>query len=133
MLSNFKFSMFHWIMQLSDDYDDDRPPGFELLGTELGCHAQPSLMSSSVLMVEKPTKQIGPSYEDMKYIVEHIENELHLSAKSSLTEYVGSFVNEEVSKRVNSSKEKNSMKVILRHFNGFFLLPPGSCFTITFK
>ncbi|KAL6180759.1 hypothetical protein ACLB2K_047418 [Fragaria x ananassa] len=95
---------------LSDDYDDDRPPGFELLGTELGCHAQPSLMSSSVLMVEKPTKQIGPSYEDMKYIVEHIENELNLSAKSSLTEYVGSFVNEEVSKRVNSSKEENSMK-----------------------
>ncbi|XP_062025627.1 histone-lysine N-methyltransferase ATXR7 [Rosa rugosa] len=96
--------------EILSDNDDDRPPGFELLGAELGRHAQPSLSSSLVLMEEKPPKQIGPSYEDMKYIVEHIENELQLTAKSSLTEYVGCFVDEEVSKLVNLSTEENSIK-----------------------
>ena len=120
-------------MQICNDYDDDRPPGFELVGAELGCHTQPSLISSLVRMAEKPTKQIGPSYKDMKYIVEYIENELQLSAKSSLTEYVGSFVDEEVSKIVNSSTEENAIKVSLRHLHCFSSLSPGSCFTVTFK
>lgn len=128
MLSNLKFLMFHLIMQLSDAYDDDRPPGFELVGAELVHHPQPSFISSLVQMEEKSSKQIGPSYEDMKYIVEHIENELQLSAKSSLTEYVGSFLGDEVRKLVNLSKEENSIKVIPRQLIGLILLPPGSCF-----
>ncbi|BFG20517.1 hypothetical protein CerSpe_067910 [Prunus speciosa] len=90
--------------------DDDRPPGFELLEKELVDPAQPSSIASLVLVEGKSSKQISPSYEDMRCIVEYVETELQLSAKNAMTEYVGSFLNSEVRKLVNSSKGENLMK-----------------------
>lgn len=90
--------------------DDDRPPGFELLEKELVDPAQPSSIASLVLVEGKSSKQISPSYEDMRCIVEYVETELQLSAKNAMTEYVGSFLNLEVRKLVNSSKGENLMK-----------------------
>lgn len=112
------FVMFHLVMQLppwekiNACDDDDRPPGFELLEKELVDPAQPSSIASLVLVEGKSSKQISPSYEDMRCIVEYVETELQLSAKNAMTEYVGSFLNLEVRKLVNSSKGENLMKVI---------------------
>ncbi|TQE10259.1 hypothetical protein C1H46_004098 [Malus baccata] len=47
-----------------------------------------------------------------KVVLEYVENELQLSAKNALTKFVGSFVNEEVKKLDNSSKEENLMKFL---------------------
>lgn len=113
------FVMFHLVMQLppwvkNDACDDDRPPGFELLEKELVDPAQPSSIASLVLVEGKSSKQISPSYEDMRCLVEYVETELQLSAKNAMTEYVGSFLDSEVRKLVNSSKGENLMKVIWR-------------------
>ncbi|KAH0981359.1 hypothetical protein GBA52_008536 [Prunus armeniaca] len=94
----------------NDACDDDRPPGFELLEKELVDPAQPSSITSLVLVEGKSSKQISPSYEDMRCIVEYVETELQLSAKNAMTEYVGSFLDSEVRKLVNLSKGENLMK-----------------------
>lgn len=109
--------MSYFVMQLlpgqeSDACDGDYPPGFEVMAKELVDHAHPSIISSLDLNGGNSSKQISPSYEDMNCIVEYVENELQLSAKNALTEFVGSFVDEEVGKLVTSSKQENLMKVI---------------------
>ncbi|KAM1363455.1 hypothetical protein ACFX2H_028147 [Malus domestica] len=96
--------------QDSDAYDGDYPPGFEVMAKELVDHAHPSIISSLDLNGGNSSKQKSPSYEDMNCIVEYVENELQLSAKNALTEFVGSFVDEEVGKLVTSSKQENLMK-----------------------
>ncbi|KAH0981887.1 hypothetical protein GBA52_009064 [Prunus armeniaca] len=83
---------------------------FELLEKELVDPAQPSSITSLVLVEGKSSKQISPSYEDMRCIVEYVETELQLSAKNAMTEYVGSFLDSEVRKLVNLSKGENLMK-----------------------
>ncbi|KAM1018405.1 hypothetical protein ACFX15_039297 [Malus domestica] len=96
--------------QESDAYDGDCPPGFEVMANELVDHAHPSIISSLDVDGGNSSKQISPKYKDMNCIVEYVENELQLCAKNALTKFVRSFVNEEVRKLDNSSKEENLMK-----------------------
>ncbi|KAK1592342.1 hypothetical protein Q3G72_023331 [Acer saccharum] len=89
----------------------DCPPGFEMVAIETDNDLQSSQMSSSTLVGEKSCKQKSVSFNnqlsfgDRNCIIETVENELYLSSRMVLAEYVESLVEEESRNLVNSSKD----------------------------
>ncbi|XP_024031218.1 histone-lysine N-methyltransferase ATXR7 [Morus notabilis] len=98
---------------------DESICGFRRLGIESDDHAHKlSILTSPAFLELKSSKQTSPThtrylYNDMDSIAKDVENELHLSAMASLTEYVKSLVEEEVRKFVDSSKDDRSAQIIL--------------------
>ncbi|KAK3187912.1 hypothetical protein Dsin_027473 [Dipteronia sinensis] len=89
----------------------DCPPGFEMVAIETDNDLQSSQMSSSTLLGEKSCKQKSVScnnqlsFGDRNCIIETVENDLYLSSRMVLVEYVESLVEEESRNLVNSSKD----------------------------
>ncbi|KAF7801338.1 histone-lysine N-methyltransferase ATXR7 isoform X1 [Senna tora] len=76
-------------------------------------HSQLSSMSS-VILNDGNFLGSDHSRKDLSCILESVENELHLSSKVSLAEYVRSFIDKEVKKLVNFAEEDNLSKDAVR-------------------
>lgn len=113
----------------------DCPPGSELVRNEADNHAHSPTLSSSALLREKPFKQNSLSckngaYEEIKCIVESVENELHMSTKVALAKYVEILVEEEVRKEVNFSEDDKLNEVTVRICPLFIYLYFNICFLV---
>lgn len=88
------------------------PPGFGPSLLESNTHAQSWTVSLSCLGENSSTPEtssaIDQIYDEihMEHILETVQNELHMSVKKSLIEYVQLFVEEEVRKVVNSLNDE---------------------------
>ncbi|KAL5780971.1 hypothetical protein ACOSQ2_011708 [Xanthoceras sorbifolium] len=82
----------------------DCPPGFEMVAIEIDNDLQSAQLSSSTLLGEKSCND-HLLYGDRKCIIETVENELYLSTRVILAEYVENLVEEEARKLVNPSED----------------------------
>ncbi|KAJ9186261.1 hypothetical protein P3X46_001859 [Hevea brasiliensis] len=94
----------------SFDCDVECPPDFDLVMVEKDSQSQSPCISSFVPFGEKSSKlnslsDSGCAYDGIKCILEYVENELHVSTKVSLVEYVELLVKEEVRKVVKFSED----------------------------
>ncbi|XP_059638347.1 histone-lysine N-methyltransferase ATXR7 isoform X2 [Cornus florida] len=91
----------------------DCPPGFERMAPEM--HLPLPMVSSSLFGEEESSKQglldTDEDHDDMVYILESVENDLHLSAKMSLVQYFSTFVEEEVRKQIDTSENGEPIEV----------------------
>ncbi|KAH9694158.1 Histone-lysine N-methyltransferase ATXR7 [Citrus sinensis] len=93
--------------------DDDCPPGFGMVEIRTENDVQPYHLSLSVPVGENLSKQKNLScndhllLDDVKCILDGVENELYLSTKATYTEYVEILVEDEVRKVVSASKGIN--------------------------
>lgn len=98
--------------------DDDCPPGFGMVEIRTENDAQPYHLSLSAPVGENLSKQKNLScndhllLDDVKCILDGVENELYLSTKATYTEYVEILVEDEVRKVVSASKGINMKEVI---------------------
>ncbi|XP_038725488.1 histone-lysine N-methyltransferase ATXR7-like [Tripterygium wilfordii] len=94
--------------------DIDCPPGFEPMTIERDNNAESSVMASSTLVEEKSPNWSSMHknivYDDVISIFESLEEELHLSAKVFIPEFVEILVEEEVMKVTNISQDENLNK-----------------------
>ncbi|KZV31343.1 hypothetical protein F511_05447 [Dorcoceras hygrometricum] len=102
--------------QDSSSCDADCPPGFEPVRMRMHLQAQIQSVSSSLHKKEDSSKAVlldsGTSFDDMKLILEYVLNDLHASAKLSLSHYFGGLVDEEVKRVVNSPQNSHVREVI---------------------
>ncbi|KAF2312001.1 hypothetical protein GH714_027721 [Hevea brasiliensis] len=95
--------------QKSSDCKFDCPPGFDLVMVKNDSQSQSPSISSFVPGGEKSSKlkslSCSCAYNGIKRILECVENELHMSTKVSLVEYVEILVKEEVRKVVELSED----------------------------
>ncbi|KAJ9167010.1 hypothetical protein P3X46_021694 [Hevea brasiliensis] len=95
--------------QESSDCKFDCPPGFDLVMVKNDSQSQSPSISSFVPGGEKSSKlkslSCSCAYNGIKRILECVENELHMSTKVSLVEYVEILVKEEVRKVVELSED----------------------------
>ncbi|KAA8514717.1 hypothetical protein F0562_017896 [Nyssa sinensis] len=94
--------------QESSACESDCPPGFEPVRMAPDIHPRsPTVCSSS--FGEQSTKgsllNTDQIFDNMGYILESVENDLHLSAKMSLVQYFETIVEEEVEKLVDFSED----------------------------
>lgn len=103
--------------QDSSSCDADCPPGFEPVKMRMHAQAHMQSVSLSLDKKENSSKEIflssGTSFDDMKLILEYVLNDLHSSAKSSLSHYFGGVVDEEVKKVVDSPQKSYIQKILV--------------------
>ncbi|XP_050235385.1 histone-lysine N-methyltransferase ATXR7 isoform X2 [Mercurialis annua] len=90
-------------IELDYDSDVDCPPGFDITTIKKDNHAQSSNLSIFVNVGERPSQLNALSYKThktFKCILDSVEDELHVSTKEFLSEYVEGLVEEEVQKVV---------------------------------
>ncbi|KDP36710.1 hypothetical protein JCGZ_08001 [Jatropha curcas] len=98
--------------QESSGCDVDCSPGSEIVTVEKDIHAESPIIASFFTMGEESSKLDGLSckgflYNGINCCLECVENELHLSTKVSLVEYVKFLVKEEAMKIVKYSEDDN--------------------------
>lgn len=104
------------------------PPGFELVAMVTDAHVQSSSIMPSLALVRKDSspEKTPPSsddmYVDMTSILACVEDELHISAKVSLADYLDSFVKEELRKSFNSGDDDRLNEVALEVFVSPFIM-----------
>ncbi|KAG8654428.1 histone-lysine N-methyltransferase ATXR7 isoform X3 [Manihot esculenta] len=103
--------------QDSFDGDFDCPPGFDPAMVEKDSQSESPSIASFVPLMEKASKLNSLSctdgaYDGLKCILEYVENELHMSMKLSLVEYVEVLVKEEAWKVVKFSEDDRLNKEI---------------------
>lgn len=92
----------------------DCAPDVDLVTFDEDASAQLPNISSLVHVDEKSSKLKMLLYNDMKGIIESVENELHVCTKLCLDEYVGFLVEEEVKKVVKFSEDDKLDEVTFR-------------------
>lgn len=112
--------------QDSFDGDFDCPPGFDPAMVEKDSQSESPSIASFVPLMEKASKLNSLSctdgaYDGLKCILEYVENELHMSTKLSLVEYVEVLVKEEAWKVVKFSEDDRLNKVTGKSFCSPFL------------
>ncbi|XP_073139885.1 histone-lysine N-methyltransferase ATXR7 isoform X2 [Henckelia pumila] len=95
--------------------DADCPPGFEPVRMRTHIQAHMQFVSSSLCKKESSSRAIllnsETSFDGMKLILEYVLNDLHSSAKLSLSHYFGAVVDEEVKKIVVSPQKSQVQEV----------------------
>ncbi|XP_073286262.1 uncharacterized protein [Primulina huaijiensis] len=100
--------------QDSSSCDADCPPGFEPVRMRMHMQAQMQSVCLSLHKKEISSKALlvsSGTSNDMKLILEYVPNDLHSSAKLSLSHYFGEVVDEEVQKVVDSPQKRHVQEV----------------------
>lgn len=95
----------------SSEHDADGYPHSGVVALERDHHSQLSSMSSVVLNGGNFLES-NHNRKDLTCVLESVENELQLSSKVSLAEYVKSLIDMEVKKLFDFPEEDNLSKVI---------------------